>query len=207
MEEFFSDLFKFVLAVGVFALVCYIGYKILDKRSIEYEKKNNTLEKSRNYWREKRWAEQAEKDKRFLELNPSVKQKMEDSYFKLLTIWRAQFDVLNFSRREIDDGSNIQLTKKDKENISKIALTGLTPSLFLKYYKSFMSKDKSDIKEAIYTERPYFSLELYIEMVLFIFENEMNLYLLNYIIKSKDKNITQDDKNKAIELLEQSKDV
>ena len=47
--------------------------------------------------------------------------------------------------------------------------------------------DKNIIKDAIYKERPYFTLDTFIEMILYIFKNEQNVELLKYIIANKDK--------------------
>lgn len=198
MGEFWSDLFGFISVTGICILVCYIGYKILDYRHKKWEEKNPPKDMTQ-YWREKRWRDRAEVDKARLNANPLVKEQLEQAYESLLIVWTSANEAPKHKKVGDEIVSDAPLTEADKEYISETALRGLTPSFFLKFYESFKTKDKNAIKDVIYEEIPYFAIDLYIEMGVFIFDNNKNIYALNYIINSTDStdNVTEEDRVKA----------
>ena len=77
-------------------------------------------------------------------------------------------------------------THLDKENQnaefrSKVYLLAITRTLLSNYYL-FKAGNHDDIKDSIYTERPYLVLETLIKMGLFIFETNNNIAVLKEII-------------------------
>ena len=75
---------------------------------------------------------------------------------------------------------------KNNENSkfrSELYLLALTPELFLDNYFLLKAGDHDDIKDSIYTERPYLVIETLIKMGLYIFETGNHIYVLNLIVK------------------------
>ena len=173
-------LYGVLLAIGVIVgLFLYPGipmimeYRAERKHHEEAERKKSVNEKfEKNLTREERWLAQEKIDKMVLDRGDAFAEQMLAAIDTVHNLWYAfeYFDKEN----------------KQAELKSELYMNAITPELFLKNYYLFKAGNHDDIKDSIYTERPYLVLETIIKMGLFIFETKNNLYVLKKII-NEDK--------------------
>ena len=123
--------------------------------------------------REERWRIQAEKDEFVLARNDKTILQIKSA----ITLCNAAWDI----------DTTPELSSRSTKERSLNYLRWLTPELFLLNYYVFKSGNRDDIKDKIYTERPYLVLETLINMGLFIFETKNNIVVLKEIIDSCDE--------------------
>lgn len=118
--------------------------------------------------REEKWLAQEKIDKMILNRGDALANQMLTAISSINAMW--------------DCDTYLDKENKNAEFRSKIYLLAITPELFLENYYLFKSGNHDDIKDSIYTERPYLVLETLIKMGLFIFETQNNLFVLKEII-------------------------
>lgn len=118
--------------------------------------------------REEKWLAQEKIDKMILNRGDALANQMLSAISSINAMW--------------DCDTYLDKDNKNAEFRSKLYLLAITPELFLANYYLFKAGNHDDIKDSIYTERPYLVLETLIKMGLFIFETKNNLYVLKEII-------------------------
>ena len=123
--------------------------------------------------REEKWLAQEKLDKLILNRGDALANQMLSTISSINAMWES--DDFLYKGKE-NDNSQFR---------SKLYLLAITPELFLNNYYLFKAGNHDDIKDSIYTERPYLVLETLIKMGLFIFETKNNIYILKEIISGK----------------------
>ena len=118
--------------------------------------------------REEKWIAQEKIDKMILNRGDALANQMLSAISSINAMW--------------DCDTHLDKENKNAEFRSKIYLLAITPELFLANYYLFKAGNHDDIKDSIYTERPYLVLETLIKMGLFIFETKNNISVLKEII-------------------------
>ena len=132
-----------------------------------------------------KWLEREKEEKHFLTTHPNVKKEMERNYQSLLSV------------KYLIEGD-----PKDVEWNAIQCLIALTAKTYLDHYEAFKTKDEYIIRNAIYKERPYFTLDLFVFCVQYIFEHNQNIAVLNYIITTDTIPISKENKKRALIILE-----
>ncbi len=145
----------------------YIDAEDCEKSSSDYSKSKKR--ESREY----RWLAQEINDRNLLLRNDTLARKMNDSISAINALW--------------DSHSILYEGYERAEYRSKLYLLAITPQLFLKNYYFFKSGDRDDIRDNIYTERPFPVLDTLINMGLFIFESNNDFLVLKVIIDSDEE--------------------
>lgn len=181
-----AALFAILGTIGFIGLAIIYGYV---SRRIWMKKEGidpKDPEGGDKWLEEQRWKRQEEEDKRILANNPTLKRQMENAFVTL----QAEHSILQSEH-----------FKKDKFH-AELCVNSLTPELFIEKYDVFKTKDRRKIKNAIYQERPYFTHDVLIDFVLYIFENDFEIDMLNYIAKSrKIQNCPSEVRERAKEIL------
>ena len=118
--------------------------------------------------REERWRKQAEQDKLVLESGDPRAIGIKNAIASINALWEATCE------------------SKDTKYVSELYLEALTAELFLENYSNFQAGQHDDIKDKLYTERPYLVLETLINMGLYIFQTGNNVHILEYIVNSSN---------------------
>ena len=118
--------------------------------------------------REQRWLAQEAEDKELLNRNDDFANRMLYGITTINAIWECD--------------THLYEGNENSEFRSRTYILALTPQLFLDNYYVFKSCNYGDIKDKIYTERPYPVLDTLIKMGIFIFESKNNLFILKEII-------------------------
>ena len=121
------------------------------------------------YQQEQRWKRQEERDKAVLAENPTIRRQMESAFANVQAVYESA---------QIFSDETFRCT---------MYMRALTPEFFLKHYDAFKSMDRRVVKDAIYTEYPYFTHDLLITMGIHIFETDHEIDVLEEIIKGKDE--------------------
>lgn len=127
--------------------------------------------------REEKWLAQEKIDKMILNRGDALANQMLSAISGINAMW--------------DCDTYLDKENKNAEFRSKLYLLAITPELFLANYYLFKAGNHDDIKDSIYTERPYLVLETLIQMGLFIFETKNNLYVLKEIINGDKEEYCQ----------------
>ena len=118
--------------------------------------------------REEKWKAQEKIDKMILSRGDTLANQMLTAISSINAMW--------------DCDTHLDKENQNAEFRSKVYLLAITPELFLSNYYLFKAGNHDDIKDSIYTERPYLVLETLIKMGLFIFETNNNIAVLKEII-------------------------
>lgn len=140
----------------------------------KYYKSQDATHTSKIYYcpttssREEKWIAQEKIDKMILNRGDALANQMLSAITSINAMW--------------DCDTHLDKDNKNAEFRSKVYLLAITPKLFLDNYYLFKAGNHDDIKDSIYTERPYLVLETLIKMGLFIFETKNNIFVLKEII-------------------------
>ena len=133
-----------------------------------------------------RWLVQEQIDREFLNKNDTIANQMLSAVSAINAMWATD--------------SCLYKGNENSKFRSELYLLALTPELFLNNYFLFKAGDHDDIKDSIYTERPYLVIETLIKMGLFIFETGNHIYVLKLIVKG-DRPEYQGHKDIAAKIL------
>ena len=158
------------LISGAAITIAIILCKKLKKKKDEDNGENPYSSKKE---RDERWRIQAEKDDIILNSNDTYAQQLRLAITQINTLWETDSYLYE---NEADQNAEYR---------SELYLTALTPKLFLDNYYLFKAGNYDDIKDAIYTILPYLVLDSLINMGLFIFQSNCNLFILREIINEE----------------------
>ncbi|MCL2676015.1 MAG: hypothetical protein FWE84_05500 [Firmicutes bacterium] len=122
--------------------------------------------------KEQKWEAQKKIDKEILDRDDKIANQMLAAVSTINAMWEA----------------NTYFDKESKNSRfhSELYLRALSAELFLRNYYLFKIGNYDDIKDSIYTERPYIVLDTLIKMGLYIFQTNNNIAILEFIINSTE---------------------
>lgn len=138
------------------------------KRKTNDKIENQSISTKSKQSREEKWLAQEEIDKLILNRGDDLASQILSSISTINALW--------------DCDTYLDKENKRSKSRAKSYLLAITPELFLDNYYLFKAGNRDDIKDSIYTKRPYLVLETLINMGLFIFETKNNIYILKEII-------------------------
>ena len=164
----YTVLYLLYISLGSAAIITIIAISYRNKLNAIKQKLNSQQSQQRNLTREEKWLAQKKIDEFILNRGDALANQMLSAISSINAMW--------------DCDTHLDKENKNAEFRSKIYLLAITPELFLANYYLFKAGNHDDIKDSIYTERPYLVLETLIKMGLFIFETKNNISVLKEII-------------------------